>query len=215
MGVPARLAAEYPRRCLQLIEALESVAREEQLVGSFALLAAASVLTIPFERARSKHFLHRDHDDDLTAAVEALGKVKFSRAPFWEGDAPVGWRQSHIVQNVDSVAAWIDRDGRHPLDSGAQNFIEGKTSTEVIRVIRNALAHGNIIYLNESGEEKEGDRLFYLAFLSRYEEGRDAQEEAETYRLIVTPEAEFLRFVKKWASWISDAALQDRRMQAA
>ncbi|TPN29154.1 hypothetical protein [Mesorhizobium sp. B1-1-6] len=215
MGIPHRLAAEYPNRCLQLINAVEGFAREHSLVGSFSLLAAAAVLTIPFERAQARHFLHRERDDQMTAAIDQLSKVKFASAPFWQGEGPVDWRQSHIKENANSVEHWVARDGKHPLAKDGQDFLPGKRAAEVLRVIRNALAHGNIVYLNKDGEEREGDLVHYLAFLSRYEEGADQQAQAETYRVIVTTEDEFLRFIRLWAAWISGPAIEDREMQAA
>ncbi|TIV37005.1 MAG: hypothetical protein E5V91_19715 [Mesorhizobium sp.] len=215
MAIPHRLAAEYPRRCLQLINAVEGFAREQRLVGSFSLLAAAAVLTIPFERAQARHFLHRERDDQMTAAMGQLSKVKFVEAPFWQGEGPVEWRQSHIVKNADSVEHWVARDGKHPLAKDAEDFLPGKSAGDVLRALRNALSHGNIVYLNSDGEEREGDQVHYLAFLSRYEEGADQQAKAETYRVIVTTEDEFLRFIRLWAAWISGPAIDDREIQAA
>ena len=75
MAIPTRFSIDYPQRCLELVSQLEEYAREQHLVGSFALLAASSVLTIPFERARAKHFLHRDKDNPLTEAIKSLGRV--------------------------------------------------------------------------------------------------------------------------------------------
>ncbi|TIL76173.1 MAG: hypothetical protein E5Y89_20115, partial [Mesorhizobium sp.] len=137
MGIPHRLAAEYPTRCLQLLAAAEPQARERNLVGSFALLVAASVLTIPFERARAKHFLHRERDDRMTVMISELNKVMFVDAPFWNGAKPVGWRQSHIVQNFDAPDDWVGRDGKHPFANGAQDFLSDKTAASVLRVLRN------------------------------------------------------------------------------
>lgn len=215
MGIPVRFASEYPGRCLELVDALEDYARAERLVGSFSLLVASAVLTIPFERASTKHFLHRDKDDALTEAIAALGAVKFAAAPFWQRKAPGDWRQAHIIDNVNDVANWVGSDGKHPLAPDAENVIGKKVASEVLRAIRNALAHGNVVYLDKDGQEQEGALLHYLAFLSRYEEGPEAQAKAETYRLIITTEDEFLRFVKVWAKWISNLARRDRLVEAA
>lgn len=214
MGIPNRLAAEYPIRCLELIRSVEDYARDRRLIGSFSLLVAAAVLTIPFERAKTRHFLHRPVDDPMTQLVDGLEKVKFVNAPFWGDQPPVDWRQSHIVANVNSVEHWIARDGKHPFAQDAEDFLPKKTASEVLRIIRNALAHGNIIYLNKDGEEREGDMLHYLAFLSRYEEDDIRRAQSETYRLLITTEEEFLAFVKLWAGWIGHQPI-DRDVQAA
>jgi hypothetical protein len=75
-----------------------------------------------------------------------------------------------------------------------------------------ATAHGNIIYLDGDYREIAGNRMAHMAFLSRYEENEDQREKATTYRVVMTSEGEFLRFVKSWAAWVSgfplDASVQ-------
>jgi hypothetical protein len=215
MGVPDRFAIEYPRRALELIEMLEASAREKSLLGSFGLLAASAVLTIPFERMRTSHFLHdNERDADLVKHLKALEKADFLKAPFWREAPEDGeWRQSRIMGNVDKVHKWLDEDGRDPRSEGA-NTIKGRKANEVLRVLRNALAHGNIIYLDKEGQEIAGNQMAYMAFLSRYEESQEQRDKAETYRVVITTEEAFLRFVKCWAWWIGGLNL-DRRVAAA
>jgi hypothetical protein len=199
MGVPDRFAIEYPTRALELIGMLEAPARENNLLGSFGLLAASAILTIPFERMRTSHFLHND---------------VFLKAPFWRATPNGGaWRQSRIVNTVDEVHGWLDQDGRDPRSKEA-NTIQTRKASEVLRVLRNALAHGNIIYLDENGQEIAGNQMVYMAFLSRYEETAAQREQAETYRVLITTEEAFLQFVKSWAEWIGSLDL-DRRLAAA
>jgi len=50
--IPARVVFEYPQRCLQLIEAIEKVAMDRNLVGSFSLLIAPSLFVIPYARTK-------------------------------------------------------------------------------------------------------------------------------------------------------------------
>ncbi|RVL64723.1 hypothetical protein [Sinorhizobium meliloti] len=215
MGVPDRFAVEYPRRALELIGMLEASARDNSLLGSFGLLAASAVLTIPFERMRASHFLH-DHarDDDLVKNMQALEKAAFLKAPFWRRPPDDGtWRQSRIVSTVDKVHKWVDPDGRDPRSEEA-NTIQRRKASEVLRVLRNALAHGNIIYLDRNGQEMAGNQMVYMAFLSRYEESAEQREQAETYRVVITTEEGFLHFVKSWAGWIGGLDL-DRRVDSA
>lgn len=214
MGVPIRFAIEYPRRVLELMDVLEAEARQRHLLGSFGLLAAAAVLTIPYERMRTAHFLHDQvRDADLASGVKRLEKVKFLSAPFWRDEAPGEWYQSHVMASVDDVDAWRDETGRPCLNADA-NTIRRRNAAEVIRVLRNALAHGNIIYLNNDFREIPGHEMVYMAFLSRYEETEEQRKQAETYRVVVTSEEEFLRFVKAWAVWVSRFRL-DRSVREA
>jgi hypothetical protein len=212
MGVPDRFAIEYPQRALQLIDLLEGPARQSDLLGSFGLLAASAVLTIPFERMKPSHFLHEeDRDADLVKSLKELTRAHFLEAPFWQSAPEANeWRQSRIMNSVDEVHAWQDKDRRHPLSDEA-NTIDKRKAEKVLRVLRNALAHGNIIYLDKDGREIAGNQVVYMAFLSRYEETEEERAKAETYRVVVTTEEAFLRFVKSWAQWIGTLAL-DRRV---
>jgi hypothetical protein len=213
--VPDRFAIEYPRRALELIGILEGPARENSLLGSFGLLAASAILTIPFERMRTSHFLHDNaRDADLVKNLKELEKAAFLKAPFWR-NAPDGgtWRQSRIVNTVDKVHDWLDQDGHDPRSVEADT-IQSRKASEVLRVLRNALAHGNVIYLDKNGQEIAGNQMVYMAFLSRYEETSEQREHAETYRVVITTEEAFLHFVKSWAEWISGLDL-DRRLAPA
>jgi len=203
MGVPKRFAVEYPDRCLQLVAAAEPFAIENKLTGSFALLVAAAVLTMPFERMRATHFLFQPEDADLSAALKSLTKAPFLQAPFWSAN-PTDWRQSRIMEGIDHTGGWKDANGRHPADPESENSIAQYCASEVLRVIRNALSHGNIVYLNKNGYEVPGDQMESIAFLSRYEEDPNAKE--FTYRVVIAPEMQFLIFVKDWAKWISSFA---------
>jgi hypothetical protein len=209
--IPARFIVEYPQRCLELIKLFEGQVRERDLVGSFSLLAAAAVFVIPYERMGSKAPLGRqERDTDLMKALKSLDKVKFADAPFWEGQPPGDWRLSRIVTEANDTFGWRDNDDLHPMAAEAKNVVSKSMVSKVLRVIRNALAHGNVVYLNADGFEAGESRVQYLGFLSRYEETPEEREKTETYRLVATTEDEFLRFVKQWAAWVSGFQDDDR-----
>ncbi|MEH2594950.1 hypothetical protein V1278_001863 [Bradyrhizobium sp. AZCC 1577] len=215
-----RFVVEYPKRCLTLLELLEPMAREKELVGSFSLLVASSIFLIPYERMRSRHPLHNPRDAELDGELRFLDKKeRFLTAGFWRDEPPKDWRFSRIMKHHNDTDRWVDPQGKHPMSDGAQNTINTRKAGEVLRVVRNALAHGNIVYLNAEGRETRNTELRYLGFLSRYEERpndlclapcceeirktAEVQPAEETYRLVVTTEEEFLRFLKKWAAWVA------------
>lgn len=203
MGMPTRFSLDYPQRCLQLINSFEDSARSQDMVGSFSLLAASSVLNVPLERSFTTHPLYREKDDPLTLAIKVLSKMRFVDAAFWRDVPPSDWRQSRLLANFNNPEYWVDKDGKHPFETDADNSIGRRKALEVLRVLRNALAHGNIVYLDENGQEREGAKVRFLAFLSRYEETEDQKAESETYRMVAATEEEFLRFVKAWAGWLA------------
>jgi len=199
---------------LTLLAALEPTARKEYLVGSFCLLIASSVLIIPFERMQMRHPMQRrGRDNDLNVALSRLKKERFCEAAFWNSKDPGEWRLSRIMQFPNDSSRWIDENGTHPMAPGAKNSILNRNAYEVLRVIRNALAHGNVIYLNSDGLELRNSELQYLGFLSRYEETPEQQTISSTYRLLVATDECFLQFIKAWARWVAsfrlDAALSE------
>lgn len=179
--IPARFVAEYPKRCLALIKLLEPAARESELMGSFSLLAAAAVFVIPYEPMKSNNPLHKP--DELSRALKSLERKPFVTAPFWNEDRPDAdaWRFSRIMSNANDTERWVNEDGHHPMEANAKNSLESRKADDVLRVIRNALAHGNIVYLNKDGYERRDTELQFLGFLSLH-------EDKETYRLVATSE---------------------------
>jgi hypothetical protein len=208
---------EYPQRCLDLIKALEPIARRRALMGSFSLLTAAAVFIIPYERSKDKHPLHKPtRDVDLFTELKALESKLFIDAPFWNGRPPSSdWRFSRIMRNVNDAERWVDKEKLHPLGANAKNSLKDRKADLVLRVIRNSLAHGNIVYLNDKGFEQRDTKLQFLGFLSRYEESEEDRAKSETYRLVTTTEDEFLRFVKCWAKWVSKFRDDNQLSEAA
>jgi hypothetical protein len=205
--VPERFAVEYPLRCLELLNMLEPQARRAHLVGSFSLLVGAAAFVIPYERLQRRHPLKlAESEGGLSASLARFDSKKsdlFLTATAWRG-VPLGeWRFSRIMKFPEYTSRWEDEDGSHPMSTDAKNSIETRRVGEVLRVLRNALAHGNVVYLDESGFETRGKHVQSLGFLSRYEESAESRAVSETYRLVVTTEENFLQFLKVWVVWLA------------
>lgn len=108
----------------------------------------------------------------------------------------------------NEVGDWRDERGLRSMSDEAST-IERRRAGEVLRVLRNGLAHGSIVYLDGDGREVAGARVEWLGFLSRYEQTAEQQAAATTYRLIAAREADFLAFVKAWATLISQLGIDD------
>ena len=188
--IPQRFVTEYPNRCGLLLDMLEPQARENSLVGSFALLVASAAFTIPFARMTEKGHPTGKPEKGLSAAVEALKKKPFIEAPFWNGVPAAFFRYAKIVNDPEHAGSWQSDTGVHPIKSE-----ESKDGNTVLRTIRHALAHGNVVYLDEEGHESPGSLVRYLAFLSKHE--RDP-----AYRVVIFDEEGFLAFLKCWIGWL-------------
>lgn len=187
--IPERFVTEYPKRCSELLEMLERQARDKQLVGSFALLVASAAFTIPFGRMTEENHPLGKPEQGLSSAIRELKKCPFLDAPFWNGIKLDFFRYARIVNDPEVAGRWQDADHRHPIFSN-----EIKDGDTILRTIRNALAHGNIVYLDKKGHETPGNRLQYLAFLSKHDNN--------SYRVAIFSEEDFLNFVKAWIKWV-------------
>lgn len=205
--IPERFVSEYPVRCLALLDRLEPAARELDLAGTFSIMLASSILTVPLERLRARHPLHGG-DHDLAAGLRNMSSRRWVEAEAWADGSPAEWRFARVMGDPNDVMGWRDEHGERSM-ADAANTIARRRGHEVLRVLRNALAHGNIVYLNEEGHEVAGTRVEWLGFLSRYEETDEQRAQAETYRLVAVREAHFLGFVKAWAGFIARLGLDD------
>lgn len=212
--IPKRFATEYPERCLQLLDAFEPIAQDRDLFGTFSVMLASSILLVPWERASNRHPLKQEHGGGLQTALKSLEKQKWLKADFWTGKNPGEWRFSRIVGDPNNAYEWKD-EGGNPSFSTEANTIDKRSVGVVFRVLRNALAHGNIVYLDERGWETEGARVQHIAFLSRYEESEGQRAAGETYRLVTVRETDFLPFVRAWALWVVAHHQQDRELRVA
>jgi hypothetical protein len=203
--IPDRFVTEFPARCLTLLESFESDATRQDLVGTFAIMLASSMLTIPLERLNARHPLH-GAEHDLVAGLKQIAGQRWVEVGEWAAASPVRWRFARIMGDPNDVAGWKDeRDVRSMTEEA--NTIGRRRAAEVLRAVRNALAHGSIVYLNEDGYEVAGARVEWLGFLSRYEETPEQREAGETYRLVAVREGDFLAFVKAWATLIGQLGI--------
>lgn len=186
--IPQRFVTEYPERCGQLLEMLEPQARERDLLGSFALLVASAAFNIPFGRITEEdHPLGRP-ESALSLGIKGLEQHSFLDAPFWEGEQPKFFRYARIVNDPAYAAGWRDEAGNHLIES-----VEAPNGYRVLKTIRHALAHGNVVYLNENGHEVPGHAVRHLAFLNRHN---------HSHRVAIFDEESFLSFLKAWIAWL-------------
>ena len=177
-------------------------------------MLASSILLVPWERANNRHPLKLEHGGSLQEALKNLENRKWLGADFWDGAGPGEWRFSRIMGDPNDTFGWQDEGGL-PSFSKEANTVQKRKVGEVFRVLRNALAHGNIIYLDANGWETQDARVHHIAFLSRYEETEEQRASTETYRMVTVRESDFLPFVRAWAHWVVAHRQNDRELRVA
>ena len=92
--IPERFCTQIPQRMRSLIDAMKPVARERDLLTSFALMAAMPILIIPLERVAKKGATGSNEINDLDVAP------RFAR----------DWQQKRRGKFIDAFVA--DREER-------------------------------------------------------------------------------------------------------
>jgi len=207
---PERFCIEVPQRMRRLMDAMYPVAQQHDLTTSFALMVAMPLLMIPLERTNTRNTMN--DVDEVYSFVGALRLLKLKL--FWdrflsEPELLHNWRYTEISRKIDSPSEWRDTLDRHPMRPGARNDIKEQDVENVLLTLRHALAHGNVVYLNEDGEEAPGRKVTHLAFVSEPRNGRPG------YRVLIVEETAFIEFLKTWSDWIGQFNLDSSMRRAA
>jgi len=187
--IPQRFVTEYPARCRQLLDMLEPQAREAGLLGSFALLVASAAINIPYGQITEKNHPLGRPEGDLSHAIKNLTQCPFLEAPFWNGNKPEFFRCAKIVNIKCIPNSWRNAEGVRPISS-----TETTDANCALKTIRHALAHGNVLYLDENGYETPNNKLCYLAFIGR--------KKNQIYHIVIFGMEDFLKFLKAWIEWL-------------
>jgi hypothetical protein len=208
--IPERFSVDVCDRLLQLLDLLEPIAEHEDIRTTFLLMAAMPLLVIPLERtgttpkgAAKTDVSDADRDPYFSTALGKELAQPFAQLMLGEAKDLQRWRSSVLdkPERLDNPASWTDVLGRHPLSDGAVNDILDLTAREVWQVLRNALAHANVVYLDERGYEDPSRRVTHLGFVSRLD------RKAPSYRVIIVEENAFSSFLRAVAALIRDTGL--------
>lgn len=197
--IPARFSFEYPERCLKIMETSAPLAEEMNLTTTFAVMMAMPLLLVPLERMNAAHPMG-EHvvEPELHRELKRIRNKAFNSTPFWAGQQDKDWRLSKVVNSIEDTKGWRNSEGFHPSDPASLNEIQSADAGKVLRVMRNALAHGNIVYLDATGFETTYTPAQKIGFVSRTDgfpwDGR--------HRVLVVSEQAFMQFLRAWAKWI-------------
>lgn len=147
-------------------------------------------------------------DHRLYRVMEDLKKQCFEEASFWNGERPSFFRYARIITDPEDSFRWQDADGNHPLSSTTRP----KNASRVLRIFSNALAHGNVVYLDRNGQETPGNKLVYLAFITKPD--KEDKQDGNGYRIAIFDEESLLAFLKAWIGWLQTFDL-DREFKFA
>lgn len=210
---------------MQLIDALLPSVEQVRVPGqshlgplttTFLLAMATPMVLLPLERIKKHrnsppgaYMNERSLDGSLSDSIdEALGAKQFCHSPFFVANH---WRFATMPYDGENVAEHFpDR-----LQDGLADPVSGQAAAEMSAeqwssCLRNALAHGGIVYLDEFGRQAYGGRASLLAFVSaRYPRG-DGPQAPNQLRALRIAEHHFYTFLHEWTRWLGETGLSLR-----
>jgi hypothetical protein len=210
---PAHYSREIAQRCQALIRHLQPIVEgglpDDAMFGgtlgtTFLLAMATPMIVLPIERIQvagynsSQVGNDRDIDHALTKKMSAVldGKCKFSDAPFGAGGK---WSYVTSYAPVFNLADGCPDDLLTALgtkESAAR--ANDAPADEIMHVLRNALAHGGVAYLDKDGRSTERDAAM-LAFIATE---RDKHRRVTGLNVLRIGQSDFHSFLMAWTDWL-------------
>lgn len=231
MGIPQHYSLEIPTRCLHLLNIIQHSVTEDDgkhfggsLTTTMMLALATPMISLPYERIY-KHLELGDAEgyaDDRTLSTPFAEKLdaEINKTALTQNEyfARLGWSFVKDV-NVFNIAKRLPDDLADRLGTDeARNQAQAMSLAQFIACIRNALAHGGIMYLDENGRSSEGTAAMLL-FISAKQRWPDpvfdekkgkcvsVRPVTESLRLLRIPEGEFRTFLGRWVEWLNDLGM--------
>ncbi len=177
--------SDYPRRCGELLETFRHDVRGWREV-TLMLSLASSGLIIPYERLKQSKTPHPSGDsekyDNAREKLEILGKTTFLKSGFCMGN-----NSSWMIGKTSSISGDIEA---WKFSKDLKSISAKKTFGSLIKVIRNALAHGNIF--------TKGNPIEHIVFLSSVQKGCDEKGRDEKFNFLQVSIEDFDYFIKAW-----------------
>lgn len=232
MGQPYHYGIEIPGRCLQLIDGLWDQARQlygiedpdlGPLTSTFLISMSMPTINLPIERIE-RHIDKREgyaderhiSDDAVKAFVAVIRKGTLGKAPFFEENA---WSFTEVLKEpLFNAADGLPSEIAERLsDQSAMDNARKMPAQQWVSIVRNALAHGGVTYLDEDGRSGHGRPVKMYAFISgKY--GRRVCEQGEGHcpaglgelqglRVLRISEDHFRNFLRKWVIWLGESRI--------
>jgi len=234
MGNPQHYGIELPQRCLALINGLWDEAAQTRdsdqldlgpLTSTFLLSMSMPILNLPVERIERQigqgngegYADDRHINEAATKAFQmTIQRQTLNEAPFYKHGA---WRflQYHgeamnIARKLpEGIASDLNKD-EAVTNAGAM------PASQWISIVRNALAHGGIAYLDERGRSSYDQPIKMYAFVSgKYDSGPCPNLSSQACRgergplialnFLRIAETDYRTFLELWVSWLKEAQI--------
>jgi hypothetical protein len=220
MGNPANYSLELPERCLLLLDGLWPQAQATfqpnhrnlgPLTSTFLISMSMPIINLPIERIErcdGGENLHYANDRPIDpkaaeAITEILQKGFLKDAPFFVDGA---WR----FVNSDSppfpnIAHGLPEPIAEKLcEADAARSAANMPVSQWSSILRNALAHGGVAYLDEHGKSCYEKPVKMYAFVSgKYDEAcNEKKKPLIKVNFLRISETDYYDFLRRWVDWL-------------
>ncbi len=185
---------DFPRRCQDILKMASSKARFMDREVTLSLMVASAAFVIPFERLNNHPFDDKNRYPEAAEELKKLLKkpfLEFLNLSIENESSNPSWHYGKLPDLKGGPDTW----GRNCENSPIK---ESEKTNNVIRIIRNALAHGNIYTFHNP--------IKSIIFIQRNPDEDNYKNTKDYSFVLVTPES-FLKFLESWFKFINNLDL--------
>lgn len=210
MGNPIHFSLEVPQRAHSLLRDLYDTLGETEgtklpLKATFLLSISMPIVILPIERILKRKAHMNDVNQHLADGVaNAIDDNTLARAaPFFAGR----WEYASLEKG-----AGFPNLARHGLPNEIAEKLDKPEAVEKAKdlsskrfcdILRNALAHGGVLYLDEHGRSTVGDPVQRFAFVST----NSPYNPTELFFLRTTM-GDYRVFLQRWIDWLKENSVE-------
>lgn len=218
MGNPTHFSLEVPKRAHQLLHDLyeqlsDSEGAKLPLKATFLLSISMPIVILPIERIlkykRGPSEVHMNDAvlnqrlaESVARAIDLQGQVHL--ADFFAGQ----WQYASLEKGSGFPnLAWngLPEDIAHQLDSpDATKNASNLSADDFCRILRNALAHGGVLFLDKHGRSRSDAPVRRFAFVST-----DRPRNPTKLHFLRIGMADYRAFLQCWVRWLNAAAINE------
>lgn len=217
MGNPTHFSLEVPKRAHQLLRDLyeqltDSDGTRLPLKATLLLSVSMPIVILPIERIlkyrRKPTEVHMNDailNERLADAVDRAMDfdAKVHEAKFFAGS----WQYAMLPKGAgfpNLAADGLPPDIAQQLDApDAVENARNLSANRFCKILRNALAHGGVLYLDQYGRSSSGSPVRRFAFVST----DNPYKPSKLYFLRITM-ADYRGFLQRWVDWLNEEAME-------
>jgi hypothetical protein len=181
---------DFPARCGDVLKIAYDPAKAQSREVTLLIMAATAAFLFPFERLRSGSVEHQAGDrkkfPELTKHLDSSVNRKFYTSPFYERSS-----ESWLVGRAKSIS--------QESELKFERLPSSVLANEVLAIIRNALAHGNLWTL--PGPKFNAAESFALGQIDRIIFWSEDRKNGGYKYVSVSPD-DFYNFLMKWLQFL-------------